>query len=146
MKILLTIRIIFIAHITGVCLFVGVSFINGTKAEPTILNWIALGSTLLSLALAHFLPHKIFADKILKAKDQPIEEKMKIYQSYKIVQVAILEYGALFNVVMFFLSKFDYNLYAASISVGFIIFNFPKITDIIQVFQLNEREQRELNL
>ncbi len=146
MKVIQSIRIIFIAQIMGVCLFAGVSFLNGTKADPTILNWIGIGSTLLSLALSQILPSKIFAERISKARDQIIEEKMKIYQTYKIVQVSILEYAALFNVAMFFMTKFDYNLYAASISVGMIIFNFPKKSDIAQIFQLNDREQRELNL
>jgi len=96
---------------------------------------IALVFSIGVIFLSFLIPKK-FAHSVTASKaafpNKPFSQFGK-YQTYKIIQWYLLEVGALFNIVVFFLTKNSNSIYAGIALLVFIASRFPSIEEMNRI-------------
>ena len=142
---LLVTRIITFALIQGVLAFAAVAWFQhqDKAATPPLVAWLALGSSVISLILALFVPSVIvqfrqrrFIADLRNPQQSPptatdltnrIQQSLLVtFQTQTIIAQALLEGAAFFNVMAYFLEHHVWSLGVAGVLVLAIGLHFPR--------------------
>ncbi|MCB1178303.1 MAG: hypothetical protein KDK36_12030 [Leptospiraceae bacterium] len=127
----MTTRIVHMAMMMGVIMFLGVSFVSLQNREimgnPMLIN-AGMAFAIPAVFLAFFLPSRMVPS--LKGS----QNQLSSYHTVKIVQWAILEGAALLNGVAYFTSG-DFRSLATAVGLVFVILSrFPSEAEMNKMF------------
>jgi hypothetical protein len=121
-------------------LFIAFSFIL-PKPQIELQGYINIGFVvgILSVIFYRKIPYKMIQKKIFKKDSTPMEN-LDTYKSYKLVQYAILDFGILANLTLYFLYRYDTNLYAGFVLMVLFGLTLPSEREFNNLFSNDEEE------
>lgn len=110
-------------------------------------EWIPFIGTAIAVAALSLIVSKVFFDKLLAQLkgDLPITDKINGYRRALLMRFAMLEFPALFGLIVTFLSGSIITLAVAYVMMLFLTLQRPNKTDLTEALELRHEEALLIN-